>query len=46
MTRDSARRALRAEKRWQLRLMRGRNFAIAHRRAKSPELPFLPREYD
>jgi hypothetical protein len=26
--------------------MRGRNFAIAHRRAKSPELPFLPREYD
>ena len=36
---------LRAEKRWQLRLMRGRNFAIARRRAKSPEEPFAPRQY-
>lgn len=37
---------LRAEKRWQLRLIRGRNLGIARRRAKSPELPFQPRQYD
>jgi enoyl-CoA hydratase/carnithine racemase len=38
--------SLRAEKRWQLRLMRGRNFPIARKRARTPELPFVPREYD
>lgn len=37
---------LRAEKRWQLRLLRGRNFGIARRRAKAPDLPFEPRQYD
>jgi len=37
---------LRAEKRWQLRLIRGRNLGIARRRAKTPELPFHPRQYD
>lgn len=46
MTNGNAIRSLRTEKRWQLRLMRGRNFAIARKRAKSPELAFLPREFD
>lgn len=40
------RSALRVEKRWQLRLLRGRNATIARQRAKSPEMPFVPREYD
>jgi enoyl-CoA hydratase/carnithine racemase len=40
------RSALRLEKRWQLRLLRGRNAAIARQRAKVPETPFVPREYD
>jgi enoyl-CoA hydratase/carnithine racemase len=39
-------RALRLEKTWQLRLLRGRNFALARRRAKDPETSFVPREYD
>jgi enoyl-CoA hydratase/carnithine racemase len=43
---DSVRAGLAQEKRWQLRLLRGRNSAIARRRAKSPELPFEPRQYD
>lgn len=38
-------RALRLERFWQLRLLRGRNGAIARRRAQMPETPFLPREY-
>ncbi len=38
-------RALRSEKRWQLKLVRGRNFSIARRRAQAPDLPFEPREY-
>lgn len=37
---------LRQEKRWQLRLLRGRNAAIARRRATTPDLPFGPRQYD
>lgn len=37
---------LRIEKLWQLRLLRGRNAAVARKRAKAPETPFLPREYD
>lgn len=37
---------LRAEKRWQLRLLRGRNLGIARRRAKQPDLPYGPRQYD
>lgn len=40
------RRALRLEKLWQFRLLRGRNVALARRRAKVPETPFAPREYD
>ena len=46
MTYGSSNGALRAEKRWQLRLMRGRNFVIARKQAKSPELRFEPRERD
>jgi enoyl-CoA hydratase/carnithine racemase len=42
----SVAQGLRAEKRWQLRLMRGRNVTVARKRAKSPELPYLPRQYD
>ena len=38
--------ALRLEKRWQLRLLRGRNAAIARKRAAAPETPFVPLEYD
>jgi enoyl-CoA hydratase/carnithine racemase len=45
MTAEGVAAGLRAEKRWQLRLLRGRNVAIARRRAKSPELEFEPREY-
>jgi enoyl-CoA hydratase/carnithine racemase len=37
--------ALRAEKRWQLRLMLGRNADIARRRAKQPDLSYAPRDY-
>jgi enoyl-CoA hydratase/carnithine racemase len=40
------RRALRLEKIWQLRLLRGRNAALARKRAAAPETAFLPREYD
>lgn len=39
-------RALRLEKRWQLRLLRGRNAAVARKRATAPDTPFVPREYD
>ncbi|MDC8016159.1 crotonase/enoyl-CoA hydratase family protein [Tahibacter soli] len=39
-------RALRLEKRWQLRLLRGRNAAVARKRASAPDTPFVPREYD
>lgn len=38
-------RSLALEKRWQLKLMLGRNLAIAQRRAKQPALPFEPRQY-
>ncbi|MEZ5484510.1 MAG: crotonase/enoyl-CoA hydratase family protein [Lysobacteraceae bacterium] len=43
---DSVNAGLRAEKRWQLRLLRSRNIGIARRRAKSPELPYHPRQFD
>jgi enoyl-CoA hydratase/carnithine racemase len=36
---------LRAEKRWQLRLLRGRNVRIARQRAKAPETAYVAREY-
>ena len=39
-------RSLRLEKIWQLRLLRGRNAAVARQRAKAPETPFVPREFD
>lgn len=39
-------RALRLEKIWQLRLLRGRNAAIARKRAKEPQTPFVPREWE
>lgn len=39
-------RALRLEKTWQLRLLRGRNAAIARKRASAPEAPYAAREYD
>jgi enoyl-CoA hydratase/carnithine racemase len=39
-------RALRLEKLWQLRLLRGRNAAIARKRAAAPQTPFVPREYE
>lgn len=38
-------RSLRLEKWWQLKLLLGRNFAIARRRDKSPDLPYEPRQY-
>jgi enoyl-CoA hydratase/carnithine racemase len=38
-------RALRLEKRWQLKLLRGRNMRIARQRAQRPERPFEPRQY-
>lgn len=41
----SPRRALAAEKRWQLKLLLGRNFAIARVRGKQPDLPYAPRQY-
>lgn len=34
------------EKRWQRRLMLGKNFKIAGKKAKSPELNFIEREFD
>ena len=43
---DSVSVGLRAEKRWQLRLLRGRNIGIARRRAKQPELSYKPRQFD
>lgn len=39
-------RALRLEKSWQLRLLRGRNAGVARKRASAPDTPYLPREYD
>lgn len=38
-------RALRLEKWWQLKLLLGRNSAIARRRAQSPGLEYAPRQY-
>ena len=34
------------EKRWQRRLLLGKNFKIAGKKAKSPELNFIEREFD
>lgn len=39
-------RALRLEKFWQLRLLRGRNAALARKRATAAETAFVAREYD
>ena len=39
-------RALRLEKLWQLRLLRGRNAALARKRATAAETAFVAREYD
>ncbi len=38
-------RALRLEKWWQLKLLLGRDSAIARRRAQSPQLQYEPRQY-
>lgn len=38
-------RALALEKRWQLKLLLGRNAAIARHRGKAPETPWAPRQY-
>lgn len=38
-------RALALEKRWQLRLLLGRNATIARARGKDPSLPYAPRQY-
>lgn len=46
MTQASPRRALALEKRWQLKLLLGRNFRIAGRRVKQPDTAFAPRQYD
>lgn len=45
MLHASPRRALMLEKRWQLRLLLGRNSAIARARAQDPSRPFAPRQY-
>lgn len=45
MSERSPSRSLALEKRWQLKLMLGRNFAIARQRAKHPETPYQPRQY-
>jgi enoyl-CoA hydratase/carnithine racemase len=45
MTHGSPRRALALEKRWQLRLLLGRNAGIARARAKEPGRAFEPRQY-
>lgn len=37
---------LRMEKRWQLRLLRGRNVAVARRRASTPDAAFEPRQFE
>ena len=34
------------EKRWQRRLLLGKNFKIAGKKAKSPDLAFNDREFD
>ena len=34
------------EKRWQRRLLLGKNFKIAGKKAKNPELNFVNREFD
>jgi len=45
MTCATPRRSLALEKRWQLKLLLGRNFRIAGRRVKQPELEYAPRQY-
>ena len=42
----SPRRALWREKWWQVKLLLGRNSAIARQRAKSPDTPYAPRQFD
>jgi enoyl-CoA hydratase/carnithine racemase len=45
MTRTGPRAALAAEKRWQLKLLLGRNLRIARARAADRSRPFAPRQY-
>jgi enoyl-CoA hydratase/carnithine racemase len=45
MTHGSSRRALALEKRWQLKLLLGRNVHVARARARDPARPFGPRQY-
>jgi enoyl-CoA hydratase/carnithine racemase len=45
MTHASPGRALALEKRWQLKLLLGRNSRIARARVSDPERPFMPRQY-
>jgi len=45
MLHASPRRALALEKRWQLKLLLGRNGRIAWARAKDPQRPYAPRQY-
>lgn len=46
MVSESESATLALEKKWQRRLLLGKNFRIAGKRAKSPELGFVEREYD
>ena len=38
-------KALRLEKLWQLKLLLGKNSALARKKDKNPEVQFLPRQY-
>ena len=46
MVSESESNTLALEKKWQRRLLLGKNFRIAGRKAKAPELPFAEREFD
>ncbi|RMH93225.1 crotonase/enoyl-CoA hydratase family protein [Lysobacter pythonis] len=46
MTHTGRRRALWLEKWWQVKLLLGRNSAVARARAKTPEKPWVPRQFD
>jgi enoyl-CoA hydratase/carnithine racemase len=45
MTHGSSARALALEKRWQLKLLLGRNMQVARARARDPARAFTPRQY-
>ena len=46
MVTQSESETLTLEKRWQRRLLLGKNFKIAGKKAKNPELNFVEREFD